>query len=261
MPISGRTYFWGEKAKNAPEEAGVFALYDKSNLLIYIGMAPNLRKEFTDYLETGFSNNSCIGDTKYYKRETTSNQEERMKELMEEFKLENGEYPKCNALPAQPTQPAQSTEKNPMSNMEGFYFYAGIGRFLGEAASDLEEFKEKITRISTESLDFHQERGDFARWIRDVIRDQELAEAIKGLDKSGEDLRKELLSSLTGPGENPNRAACPSCGAEVDPAKTWKMAGKPSKKGERLQLTIAYYKCSYCSKPFRRVISKEKIEA
>jgi hypothetical protein len=258
MPISGRTYFWGEKAKNAPEEPGVFALYDKNNLLIYIGMAPNLRKEFTSYLETGFNNNSYTSEAKYYKRETTSKQEERMKELMEEFKREHGEYPKWNALQAQPAQPP---ERDPKSNMEDFYFYAGVGRFLGESASDLEEFKEKIARISIESLDFHQERGDFARWIGDIIRDQELAEVIKGLDKAGEDLRKGLLSSLAGPSENPNRADCPSCGAAVDPTKTWKMAGKPSKKGERLQLTIAYYKCSHCSKPFRRVISKEKIEA
>lgn len=255
MPISGRTYFWGEKAKNAPEEPGVYALYDKNSLLIYIGMGSNLRKEFTDCLETGLSKDPCKAEAKYYKREITSKQEERMKELLEEFKQENGEYPKCNLTSAQPT------EKKTLSNTEGFYFYTGIGRFLGEVASDLEDFKEKISKIPVASLDFHQERGDFTHWIQDVIKDQELAEAIQALDKSGEDLRKELLSSLTVHTDTPDKADCPSCGVAVDPTKTWKMAGRPSKKGERLQLTIAYYKCSNCSKPFRRVISKERIEA
>ncbi|MCW4052965.1 MAG: hypothetical protein NWE78_07145 [Candidatus Bathyarchaeota archaeon] len=255
MPISGRTYFWGEKAKNAPEEPGVYALYDKNSLLIYIGMGSNLRKEFTDCLESDVSSNPCKGEAKYYKRETTSKQEERMKELLEEFKQENGEYPKCNLLSP------HITMKKPMPNMEGFYFYTDIGRFLGEVALDLEDFKEKISKIPVESLDFHQERGDFTRWIQDVIKDQELAEVIQALDKSGENLRRELISSLKVRTDPPAKADCPSCGVVLDPIKTWKMAGRPSKKGERLQLTIAYYKCSNCSKPFRRVISKERIEA
>ena len=37
-------------------------------------------------------------------------------------------------------------------------------------------------------------------------------------------------------------AKCPTCGKEVKNAtKTWKMAGKPDKKGKRTQLTIALY--------------------
>ena len=35
-------------------------------------------------------------------------------------------------------------------------------------------------------------------------------------------------------------AKCPKCGKDVKtPKKTWKMAGKPDKKGKRTQLTIA----------------------
>jgi hypothetical protein len=53
-------------------------------------------------------------------------------------------------------------------------------------------------------------------------------------------------------------AKCPSCGKEVkNPTKTWKMAGKPDKKGKRTQLTIALYKC--CGKTFREVVDKKKI--
>ena len=37
-------------------------------------------------------------------------------------------------------------------------------------------------------------------------------------------------------------AKCPNCGKDVKNAKkTWKMAGKPDKKGKRTQLTIGLY--------------------
>ena len=82
-------------------------------------------------------------------------------------------------------------------------------------------------------------------------------EAIEKIDETGEDLRRELLNALNGS----DREACPRCGTETSLAKAWKMAGRPSKTGERLQLTIGYYKCSKCNKPFRRVLAKEKIKA
>ena len=53
-------------------------------------------------------------------------------------------------------------------------------------------------------------------------------------------------------------AKCPICAKEVKTAKkTWKMAGKPDKKGKRTQLTIALYDC--CGKTFREVVDKKKI--
>ena len=53
-------------------------------------------------------------------------------------------------------------------------------------------------------------------------------------------------------------AKCPKCGKDVKNAKkTWKMAGKPDKKGERTQLTIGLYEC--CGKSFRNVLDKKKI--
>jgi adenine-specific DNA methylase len=53
-------------------------------------------------------------------------------------------------------------------------------------------------------------------------------------------------------------AKCPVCGKDVKTAKkTWKMAGKPDKKGKRTQLTIGLYEC--CDKTFREVLDKKKI--
>jgi adenine-specific DNA methylase len=51
---------------------------------------------------------------------------------------------------------------------------------------------------------------------------------------------------------------CPGCGKEVKtPKKTWKMAGKPDKKGKRTELTIGLFEC--CGKTFRSVLNKRKI--
>lgn len=249
MPISGEMYVWGDRAKSIPERSGVYALYDKSKALIYIGASTSLRKEFTHYLETDFSNDPRKLETKYYRREFTSNHEERMKELQEEYVEKHGKFPKCNLPPAPP--------KKEVTSEWGFYFYLDIGRPLHEAAFNPKDLKEQIRKVPIVSLEFHQKRGDFATWFRNVFKDVQLAEAITKIHKTGEELRKELLSSLNGQ----EKAACPNCGVESDPVKTWKMAGRPSKAGERLQLTIGHYKCLECSKTFRRVLAKEKIRA
>ena len=54
-------------------------------------------------------------------------------------------------------------------------------------------------------------------------------------------------------------ARCPKCGMEVaEPKKTWKMAGRPDKRGKRLQLHIGLYECPKHG-AFRRVLAKRKI--
>jgi DNA-directed RNA polymerase subunit RPC12/RpoP len=250
MPISSRTYFWGEKAKNAPEEPGVYALYDKDNVLIFIGASSNLREEFLNSLQTGFTKNLCKSSVKFYKRETTPNPEERKKELLEEFRQKHGQYPKCHA-------PSTNIETATIMPTQSFYFYMDLDKPLNETSSDLDEFKAKVSKIPVSSLEFHQERGDFTRWINTVIKNHELAELIKGISKSGEDLREEILNAIN----FPEKAECPKCGDRVNAVKTWKMAGKPSKAGQRLQLTIGFYKCNNCKKSFRQVLSKKKIQA
>jgi len=54
-------------------------------------------------------------------------------------------------------------------------------------------------------------------------------------------------------------AKCPKCGAEVaEPKKTWKMAGRPDRKGQRLQLHIGLFKCPKHGN-FRVTLGKQKI--
>jgi uncharacterized protein with PIN domain len=57
--------------------------------------------------------------------------------------------------------------------------------------------------------------------------------------------------------EAKNMAKCPTCGKEVQPKKTWKMAGKPDKQGKRTELTIGLCEC--CGKSFRVTLNKVKI--
>ena len=200
MPISGVLYQWGERAKYVPEEAGVYAFYSEDRTLILLGGSLNLRKTFTDYLETNFSEDPRKCKTVYYKRESTLNWQERVKELLNEYNQQHGELPKLNIPPESP--------KKEVANELGFYFYEDIGKPLFEAAFNLEEFWEKIKRIPVSSLEFHQGRKDFARWVRDVIKEPQLAERIEKIFDVGEDLRKELLNAK----HSPEIAECSQCG-------------------------------------------------
>ena len=249
MPISGKMYVWNDRAKNVPEESGVYAFYDENRFLIYIGQSTNLQERFTHYLKTDFSKDPRKREIKYYKREPTPKPENRMKELLDEHRQKYGELPRCN-------HPPELARKG-VTSESGFHFYEDMDKPLHEAAFNLEDFSEKIRKIPVVSLEFHQKRGDFARWISNVFKETQLAEKIEKIFKTGEDLRRDLLNALS----NPHTAECPKCGTQTNPRKTWKMAGRPSKTGERLQLTIGYYKCPKCNKAFRKAIAKEKIMA
>jgi len=248
MPIQGKLYLWGERAKGVPEETGVYAFYDKNRFMIYIGGSPNLRETFSGYLETNFSNDPRKRETVYYRRMNTPNWEETVKNLLDKYKEDCGDIPKLN-------KPLKPEEK--VNPEWGFYFYEAFNKPLFEAAFNLDDLRKKIGKIPVASLEFHQNRGDFARWIRDVFKDTQLAERISRMSSTGEVLRLELLNALG----NPEVAECPECEKLSTPVKTWQMAGRPSNTGERLQLTIALYKCENCNKTFRKVIKKEKIKA
>lgn len=248
MPISGKMYVWGERAKYVPEEAGVYAIYNEDRVLIYVGGSANLRETFTHYVETNFSDDPRKREIRYYRRESVLNWKERVNEILGEYSQKHGELPKLNVPP--------ELLKKEVAREWGFYFYEDVGKPLFEAAFNLEDFWEKVRKVKVASLEFHQKRGDFARWIRDVFKETQLADRIEKIYTTSEDLRRELLNSL----RNPKIAECPKCGTKTNPVKTWKMAGRPSKTGERLQLTIALYKCNNCKKTFRKAIKKEKIK-
>ena len=99
MPIGGKKYkFTKENVDNAPDEHGVYILYDNSTL-IYIGRAAGEGVTIRSRLQSHKSGNegACTTNASHYKREITSSPIGREKELVQEYKdSHNGELPRCN---------------------------------------------------------------------------------------------------------------------------------------------------------------------
>lgn len=87
----------------------------------------------------------------------------------------------------------------PVEENTGFRFYYGVDKPSGLTAQSLQEFYGYVKIITVESLEFHLYRGDFANWLRDVCKDDELAsrfDNVKSASLKGEQLRKNLLKAL-----------------------------------------------------------------
>jgi hypothetical protein len=83
---------------------------------------------------------------------------------------------------------------------KAFYFFTSIGNYTGSSASSLKEFMEKINEVNVKSLEFHLYRGDFEKWMSDVLRDGELAGDISRLQRlnlMGEPLRTQLFLTVS----------------------------------------------------------------
>ncbi len=78
----------------------------------------------------------------------------------------------------------------PQPQERAFHFYQK-NNYTGETAHNLLEFREIIRDIPRESIEYHQRREDFANWIKNVIKDPELAAQI-----SKAETREELLEVL-----------------------------------------------------------------
>jgi hypothetical protein len=82
-----------------------------------------------------------------------------------------------------------------VSRENAFYFFTSIGNYTGENAASLEEFVKKIGEVNAKSLEFHFYRGDFEKWVAEVLEDKDLAEDIKNLKNLkpvGDSLRGQL---------------------------------------------------------------------
>ena len=84
---------------------------------------------------------------------------------------------------------------------EPFLFYIGSGEkyYTGKMAWSLKGFSKIIESISSKSLEFHTERGDLTKWIRNSLHDDILAAALEKIGRAklqGEPLRKALLKDV-----------------------------------------------------------------
>ena len=87
--------------------------------------------------------------------------------------------------------------KAPLPSGKRFYFKEnGSGR---RVAASLWEFREAMGDISLSTLRFHLDRGDFERWLKDVLHDEELARRLRKIRRrtfEADDLRDVLESAV-----------------------------------------------------------------
>jgi hypothetical protein len=98
MPISGDRYAFTEKnVNNAPDEHGVYALYD-GDILIYYGRASGDGVTICSRLQSHFRGDEgpCTQGATHYRREMTESPKHREKELLDEFAARFGRLPRCN---------------------------------------------------------------------------------------------------------------------------------------------------------------------
>ena len=81
-----------------------------------------------------------------------------------------------------------------VASLEAFHFYTDIGQYTNEFAPCLTDFLEKLEKIQLKSIEFHFDREDFERWIRETLSDECLADEISKIDRTirGEELRAAI---------------------------------------------------------------------
>lgn len=80
---------------------------------------------------------------------------------------------------------------------KAFYFFTSIGNYTGLSAASLKEFAERMNKVNMKSLEFHLYRGDFEKWLDEVLNDAQLAEEVRKLRKinlAGDALRNQLYT-------------------------------------------------------------------
>ena len=81
-------------------------------------------------------------------------------------------------------------------NEKGFHFHTALNNFTRETATSLDTFENKLQIVPADAINFHLQRGDFQKWIKTTIGDDELAKRVSSiiLKLPAEDMRKELLA-------------------------------------------------------------------
>jgi alpha-amylase len=83
---------------------------------------------------------------------------------------------------------------------EPFLFYKGVGEenYTGLIAWSLKGFIKALQKAELKSIEFHNSRGDFEKWVENSLHDKVLAEKLKEIRLSkirGQALRKALIAA------------------------------------------------------------------
>jgi len=95
--LEEKIHLWIDSARYVKAKSGVYIFYNRKLDPIYIGASENLQKQFSEYLDTDFGDDTCKQKTHSYQRIFKEDQAERKKELLEDFKQEYGRLPECNS--------------------------------------------------------------------------------------------------------------------------------------------------------------------
>jgi hypothetical protein len=87
-----------------------------------------------------------------------------------------------------------------LASHEAFHFYIGIGKPINKTATSLMDFVEKLRTVDVRSVEFHFQRQDFEKWLKDTVGDDQLSRRIGGIERkiSGEALRNEIVKIVKG---------------------------------------------------------------
>lgn len=81
-----------------------------------------------------------------------------------------------------------------------FHFYEEIGKPIGQVATNLLDLSRIFASAQSQgaqaSLMFHMRRGDFAKWIREVVGDSELANKIAKIQPDDRRLQSKLYKTV-----------------------------------------------------------------
>lgn len=72
-----------------------------------------------------------------------------------------------------------------------FHFHDGRGHYLDRAAANLWEFRQALGELPIETIQYHLQRGDFERWLENVLHDEELARRVRKV--GSRNLQKDRL--------------------------------------------------------------------
>ncbi|UCE29666.1 MAG: hypothetical protein JSV85_02820 [Candidatus Bathyarchaeota archaeon] len=81
-----------------------------------------------------------------------------------------------------------------------FYFCINVGDYTGISAASYEDFLRSIKKVKVKSLSFHVNRGDFQKWVLDILKDKKLAGNIEKMRKQklrGQALRNRFHSIVS----------------------------------------------------------------
>jgi alpha-amylase len=85
---------------------------------------------------------------------------------------------------------------------DAFYFSSPFG-YTGHVAFDLDQFVDMLSQAPADSIEFHRQKGDFTHWIRNIVGDKKLAEALEKAETRQELIyeadkrRKELWNTIS----------------------------------------------------------------